>query len=142
MEGYKDIDMDHYDTIDELILCYLHNKKIIEYNYKHTIRYKRNEFFLEDDKMFLGMSFYLKCIELNHSHHSEVRTKAIKRLIDIFLRPLREDFSSKIYNEIKARNWLRLSNAFDSLKNSRLKCFQLQLTEIYGRAKSLNILSP
>jgi hypothetical protein len=90
MEGYKEIDMDHYDTIDELILCYLHNKKIIEYNYKHTIRYRKNEFFLEEDKMFLGINFYLKCIEFNHEKYSDVATKAIKRLVDIFLRPSKD----------------------------------------------------
>ena len=141
MEGYTDIDMDHYDTIDELILCYLHTKKIIEYNYKHTIRYKKNEFFLDDDKMFLGMNFYLKCIEHNHEKYSDVVIKAIRRLVEIFLRPLKDEFPTKSYNDVKAKNWIRLSKAFDSLKNSRLKCFQIQLVEIYGRIKSLNILS-
>jgi hypothetical protein len=37
--------------------------------------------------MFLGMSFYIKCIELNNPKYNEVSIKAIKRLIDIFLRP-------------------------------------------------------
>lgn len=40
--------------------------------------------------MFLGMNFYLKCIEYNHDKYSDVVTKAIKRLVDIFLRPLKE----------------------------------------------------
>lgn len=91
--------------------------------------------------MFLGMNFYLKCIEYNHEKYTDVVNKAIRRLVDVFLRPYREDFPTKSYNDIKGKNWIRLSKAFDSLKNSRLKCFQIQLIEIYGRAKSLNILS-
>jgi len=43
MEGYKSIDAELYQTADELILAFLHNRKIIDYNYKHTIRFARND---------------------------------------------------------------------------------------------------
>lgn len=42
MEEYKHIDSDHFQTIDELIMCYLHGKRLIDYNYKHTIRFRKN----------------------------------------------------------------------------------------------------
>ena len=89
--------------------------------------------------MFLGMNFYLKCIENNDKKYTDISTKAIRRLIEIFLRPYPADFT-KGQVDIKVKNWLRVSKAFDSMKNMRLKCFQIQLVEIYGRMKSLNIL--
>jgi hypothetical protein len=43
MEGYKQIDAELYQTADELIMAYLHGKKFIDYNYKHTIRFYRSD---------------------------------------------------------------------------------------------------
>ena len=39
------------------------------------------------------MEFYLRCIENNNEKYSDVTEKSIKRLVDIFLRPLQAEFS-------------------------------------------------
>ncbi len=63
MEGYKIIDAELYQTADELIIAYLHNKKIIDYNYKHTIRFFKNDKIDSDpDALYPGSEFYLKVI--------------------------------------------------------------------------------
>lgn len=64
MECYKIIDEQLYQTADELILAFLHNKKFIDYNYKHTIRFKKNDKIDSDSEGFYpGSDFYLKVIE-------------------------------------------------------------------------------
>lgn len=72
--------------------------------------------------MFLGMEFYIKCIENNSDKYSEVTVKAIKRLIEIFLKPYSPEFM-KSSTEYKVKNWLKVSKVFDGLRNNRLKCF-------------------
>lgn len=43
MNGYQDVSNETFQTADELLVCYNHNLKFIDYNYKHTIRCEKPE---------------------------------------------------------------------------------------------------
>ncbi len=55
MDDYVSIQPELYQTVDELIIAYNNSSKIIEYNYKHTIRLRSL------DPIF-GIEFYVKVI--------------------------------------------------------------------------------
>ncbi len=60
-----------FQTADELIIAYNDYNKVIEYNYKHTIRTKKQS--------ILGVNFYLNLAE--SCMDDELRLKALKRFI-------------------------------------------------------------
>ena len=55
------------------------------------------------------------------------------------MRPDEKDWG-KYANDVKVKNWLKVSHLFNKLNNNKLRSFKIQLEEIQGRMKSLNIL--
>ncbi len=72
MDDYASIPAELYQTADELIIAYNHNNKVIEYNYKHTIRIRSLD-------PIVGIEFYTKIIE--NCKNKEMVEKSIHRFI-------------------------------------------------------------
>ena len=72
MDEYKNISMETYQTIDELLICYNHQCGFIEYNYKHTLRVKKI------DSLY-GMAIYHNITV--HALDLPLVEKALRRMI-------------------------------------------------------------
>ena len=116
MEGWASISPELYQTADELIVACNHNSKVIDYNYKHTIRTKY------PDRIY-GLDFYMHLI--NNCKDMEMVTKAIHRLVEFCMRA--EDSMMKSVENAKLNNWVYLLERLSKLKKHVLLSYQIML---------------
>ena len=85
-----------------------------------------------------GLEFYCQVIRL--TSHAPTRLKAIHRLIELCLRVPENNLRNP--ETVKLNNWNYLADQLANLEEHTLLAYQLLLTDIKGRMKSLNITEP
>lgn len=127
MDHYSSISDETFQTADELLVCFNHNAKTIEYNYKHTIRCEKPE-------EIFGLAFYMNAI-VNCKDQVMV-DKCLKRFIEFFIRPQGKSFRQAD----KLTAWAVCVRHLSRLKGQNYRAYELFFEEIAGRKQSLTIL--